>query len=69
MYIMWYDDSKRPVEQKILDAMEAYQDRYGIRPNVVMVNEMDAGAVVSSVVVRAQSNIRRYNYWVGMEER
>lgn len=68
MYLGWYDDNpKKAVTQKIQEAIEAYVDRFRSQPNVVLVNEADC-AQVEGVVVRSESFIRRYNFWVGWED-
>ncbi|KAB8142067.1 hypothetical protein F8S13_16125 [Chloroflexia bacterium SDU3-3] len=68
MYYGWFDDNpKLAVELKIQDAIDAYVRRFGKRPNVVLVNEADV-AEIAGMVVRAESFIRRHNFWVGWED-
>lgn len=68
MFMMWFDDSKKtPTAQKIEEAVAAYVRHFnGVRPNVVLVNEEDAAAVVVGVEVRASPTVRPCNYWVGV---
>jgi len=68
MYMMWFDDSaKKPVAEKIADAVAAYIRHFSTRPNVVLVNEADLQAV-SGVRVRSASYVCRNNFWVGWED-
>ncbi len=67
IFLMWYDDNpKVPIITKIAAAIEAYTDRFAVAPNLVLVNEEE---VVShtDIIVRGMVNIRRNNYWVGIE--
>lgn len=67
MYLGWFDDnSKKPTETKIAEAIQAYVDRYHTSPNVVLVNEAER-VEVAGVAVRSESYIRRNNFWVGFE--
>lgn len=68
MYIMWFDDSKLPTATKIAQAVAAYTQRFnGVRPTVVLAHPEEV-VEVEGVTVRAASNVRRSNYWVGVEE-
>lgn len=68
MYLGWFDDNpKKAVSLKIEEAIDAYMDRFNVRPNVVLVNEADR-TDISGVNVRSEGYIRRNNFWVGWEE-
>lgn len=42
MFLAWYDDNtKKPTALKIQEAINAYAERFGTKPNVVLVNEAD----------------------------
>ncbi len=67
MFLMWYDDNpKLSVLKKIEAAIEAYTDRFAMTPNVVLVNEAEV-VQHTDVTVRGATNIRRNNFWVGIE--
>lgn len=66
MYLGWFDDSKKTPAEKIGDAIAAYQSRYSIAPNVVLVNEADR-VEHPSISIRVETYIRRNNFWVGYE--
>lgn len=68
LFLMWYDDSpKVSLGHKIDAAVEAYIDRFNLVPNIVLMNEDDL-VEHTDIVVRGASNIRRNNFWVGLEE-
>lgn len=67
MYLGWFDDSKRPVSEKIDEAIERFVAKFGRKPNVCLVN---TAVVVShpSLTVRAVDYVRPNNFWVGVDE-
>ena len=68
MYLGWYDDNpKKALAVKLSEAIEAYEDRFGTHPNIVLVNEAEV-AQIDGVEITAKPFIRRYNYWVGWHE-
>lgn len=66
MYMMWFDDGKKPVAQKIEEAVAAYVRHFRERPNVVLVCQEDAATVVVGIEVRASPTVRPNNFWVGV---
>jgi len=67
-YWGWFDDDrKKEAALKIAEAVEAYQDKFGVAPNIVLVNEADL-ALHPVVRVRTAGYIRRYNFWIGWED-
>jgi hypothetical protein len=68
MYLGWYDDTpKKASSLKITEAIEAYVKRFRLRPNVVIVNEVDK-IDLDGVQVRSESYMVRNNFWVGWED-
>lgn len=69
MYMMWFDDSaKKAATLKIEEAIAAYVRHFKAAPNVVLVNERDQ-VEVDGILVRAESYVRRDNFWVGWEDK
>lgn len=74
-YLGWEDHSaKRATVDKVRDAIDAYVERFGYKPAVVLMNSADAHAAgvekVGGVPIRVESYIRRNNFWPGgVEER
>ena len=47
MYTGWYDPSKRPLNQRLNDALDLFELRRGYRPAVVLVNETQRAEVTA----------------------
>jgi hypothetical protein len=68
LYLVWFDDSKKAIEVKVTDAIAAYQERYGVLPNVALVNESDAApATVAGVRTQVEKRVGRNNIQLGYE--
>lgn len=68
MYLGWFDDNpKKATATKIDEAIAVYVARFGTRPNVVLVNKDELHERADGITVRAETYIRRNNYWAGYE--
>lgn len=71
MYLAWFDDHpKKETRYKISEAIYAYEDRFGQRPNVVLVNATQVlgdSELVEGVKLEVRPYVRKHNFWVGME--
>jgi len=66
-YLGWFDDNaKKTPDDKIAEAIAAYQARFQAAPNIVLVNAADA-VELEHISVRVESYIRRNNFWIGWE--
>jgi hypothetical protein len=69
MFLMWFDDDrKKSVDEKISEALAAYERRFRAHPNVVLVNVAEVGEAPAPVRVRSEPFIRRSTFYVGIEE-
>ena len=66
MYLMWFDDTKKPTPAKIAEAVAAYRERFKYAPTVVLTSERDR-VDVEGIEVRSEAFIRPNNFWVGAE--
>ncbi len=67
MFLLWYDDTKKkPVEEKILEGIERYIERFGETPNLCLVNPSQA-VQAQGIIVRPTTYVRPNNYWIGIE--
>jgi hypothetical protein len=65
IYLGWFDDNpKKPVEEKIDEAVERYVLRFGRRPNVCLVNRDDC-VPHRTVEVRPAGHVHRHHFLVG----
>ena len=68
MYLAWYEPAKIPLEQKIEDAIQAYQRRHGRLPTIALCSACDKGDVasVNGCKVDAHDMVRKNNVYVGV---
>lgn len=68
MFLVWYDDSpKKPIADKIQEAIAAYVVRFETRPGLVLVNLADY-TEMSEVMVRSERTVQPNTFWVGRED-
>jgi hypothetical protein len=68
--MLWLDDdSKRPLEEKVLRAVEYYEQKYGRPPELCLVNpEMLAQKKeVGRIEVRPLRTVLPHHFWLGMK--
>lgn len=66
-YLMWYDaNPKTPLHTKIKEATEAYERRFAVRPQVVLVHASQV-ADCHEVAVESTPFVRPNTFWVGLE--
>lgn len=72
MYFGWFEDApKVNIQRRVQDAADAYARRFGVRANIVLMNEADYAALngveITGIAVRVAPWIRKNNYWAGKE--
>jgi hypothetical protein len=68
LYFVWYDDSpKKPVAEKIQEAIAAYVIRFAAQPSLMLVNAVDH-MEWNNVLVRAERTVQPNTFWLGFEE-
>lgn len=71
-FMLWYDGSKEPLEEKIQKAVEYYQAKYGSAPKRVEVNpqEMHPGLIRhNNAIIRPNVLVVPGYLFVGMESK
>ncbi len=69
--LLWFDkDPKIPFAQKIYEAAERYEEKFGVTPNTCYVHPstLPAGAVVPGFELRARATILPHHFWLGIAE-
>ena len=65
VYLGWFDDNpKKPVEEKIGEAVQRYMRRFGRRPNLCLVNRADC-VPYRGLEVRPAGHVHRHHFLVG----
>ncbi len=68
LYFVWYDDSaKKPVVEKIQEAIAAYVTRFAIQPSLLLVNAVDH-MELTDMLVRSERTVQPNTFWLGYEE-
>jgi hypothetical protein len=68
LYLHCYDaDPKRSASQRLASVVEAYTARFGVQPDIILVNEIDAGATYPGVEIKAEKRIGPNNYQAGKQ--
>jgi hypothetical protein len=68
-YLGWCDFEKsKPVVQKIREGMERYADKFGEKPNIVLVNQnqpdIPITLLLDGVELRLVEYVRRNHFWI-----
>ena len=67
MFLLWYDDTKKKAtEEKILEGVQRYKERFGENPNVCLVNPSQA-VNAQGLIIRPTAHVRPNYYWIGVE--
>ena len=68
LYFVWFDDSpKKPVVEKIQEAIAAYVTRFSIQPSLLLVNVADH-MEYTNVLVRTERTVQPNTFWLAYEE-
>lgn len=69
--MLWFDDSSRPMNEKVERAVTFYRDKFGRQPNLCLVNpetcELKQG-VIAGVELRQARMVLPDHLWVGVDE-
>lgn len=67
--LLWFDNSDKPRNQKIIDAATRYRQKHGRRPNLCYVHpsEMEGMCgMVDGVTIVADAATLKHHYWIGV---
>ena len=74
MFLGWFDaDKKKPVHQKVSEAIERHVEKFGTAPELCLVNPVDATELPASkhapaIAVRVVDFLPRWTFYVGVED-
>jgi hypothetical protein len=69
--MLWFDDSKASLSDKVKQAVDYYRQKYGHGPTHCLVNPKTLGdgkGQISGVVVREAHNVMPNHYWIGTDD-
>lgn len=69
--MLWFDDSARPLEDKVQRAVDYYAQKYGRTPTLCLVNPAalnGSEGVFAGVQIRAARSVMPHHLWIGVDE-
>lgn len=70
--MLWFDDSKESMQEKVSQAVTFYQGKFGETPTHCLVHPSTLGGnpegLISGVKVRKARTVMPNHYWIGVEE-
>ena len=68
--MLWYDDTKKELSEKVARAVEYYKTKYGVAPTLCFVNPsmLRQAEVMGSVQVRPARTVLANHLWLGVGE-
>lgn len=72
--LLWYDDSRRELVEKIDGAARRYRQKFGMSPDICYVHPSlltgdDKMQLVRGVRVSSKPSVLQHHFWVGREEK
>jgi len=68
--MLWYDNTKKELSEKVARAVEYYTSKYGVAPTLCFVNPsmLRQAEMVGSVQVRPARTVLANHFWLGVGE-
>jgi hypothetical protein len=69
--LLWFDDSKDPLADKVRRAAQRYTQKHGHPPTVCHIHQNgdgDTPPAVDGIKIVQEPNILPHHFWVGVEE-
>ncbi len=70
--MLWFDDSPRPLAEKLQRAVGYYTEKYGRQPTLCLIHPstMDgAGGEVAGVELKSARSVMPDHFWLGIDEK
>lgn len=66
--MLWLDDEKRPLSEKVMRAAEYYEAKYGRYPDTCQVNEgmLDVACDIAGIRVEPARYVLPHHLWLGL---
>lgn len=67
--LLWFDDSKRPLLEKVSSAVAGYARKYHQRPDWCYIHPCDLGdeITVDGVRVSEMDTVLKLHFWLGLD--
>jgi hypothetical protein len=70
--MLWFDDSNRPLTEKVQTAVEYYQDKYEQSPNLCAVHPSmlpEGDTKVGPIELRGATAVMPHHFWLGVDQK
>ena len=66
--MLWFDNDKKPLAEKITEAAAYYRDKYGQAPNCCHVPRSESATDINGIRVVASPYILPNHLWIGVAQ-
>lgn len=68
--MLWYDDSKESLVDKVMKARDYYVKKYNQQPNLCLIRNdgIFQEASIEGVTIRPYKYILSHHFWIGIQE-
>jgi hypothetical protein len=69
--MLWFDDSNRPLTEKVETAVAYYQDKYEHSPNLCAVHPSmlpEGDTKMGRIEIRGASAVMPHHFWLGIDK-
>lgn len=66
--MLWYDNSKTPLDIKIKKAMAYYEKKYGVKAEICMINPKMGEATIEGIEILPYRPILPGHIWIGQKD-
>lgn len=70
--LLWFDNSKKPMAEKIDAAMVRYQEKFGVFPNMCFIHPSDFAndlKPTKKITILVKQTIMPNHIWLGLQDR
>jgi hypothetical protein len=69
-FLLWFDDSAKPLSDKVLAAAARYEHKFGVYPTVCYVHPaaLEKKLVVNGIRIEADDTTLRFHLRIGVEQ-
>lgn len=67
--MLWFDNSKTGMEEKVRQAADYYQKKYGLKATVCFAPAGTEAMSVNGIQVREDKTVLPNHLWIGVEEK
>lgn len=66
--MLWYDNSNRPLADKVLAAADYYRKKYGRTPDCAYVNPRETLSPIPGIELSVSRQVLPHHIWIGVKD-